>query len=312
MNFRPILRILARIAVVIAGLILVLAWYLYARDYSEYFVERKGSLSSHDIEDAGGDSLLRRSWLTLRSESGLTVECGVLAPHDAGRRFPAIIVLGGKATGKYAIDYAFDISDVIIVAVDYPYDPQESYTLLEFLVDVPAMRGALLDIVPSVMLLADYLHSRADVDTSRIILLGYCFGAPIVPVIVANDRRFGAVGMVYGGGDLHGLIRHNVRRYESALMSEFVAGLAAVLLRPIEPMRYVGNIAPTPLIMINGTEDEQIPRENTELFYAAAGEPKRIVWLESRHMNRRNVELTMRIIAALREELIRVGAIGGI
>jgi fermentation-respiration switch protein FrsA (DUF1100 family) len=113
--------------------------------------------------------------------------------------------------------------------------------------------------------------------------------------------------MVYGGGDLRGLIRHNVRRYENAFTSEVVAGLGALLLRPIEPMRYAARISPTPLIMVNGTDDEQVPRVNTELFYHAAGQPKSMTWIESRHVNRRNVELTKKIVATLKSKLVRIG-----
>jgi fermentation-respiration switch protein FrsA (DUF1100 family) len=116
--------------------------------------------------------------------------------------------------------------------------------------------------------------------------------------------------MVFGGGDLHGLIRHNVRRTENALVAEFVALLGGLLLRPIEPLRYAGRISPVPLLMINGTEDEQIPRENTELFYEAASEPKKIIWIRSAHVRKENVELTRTIIRTLKTELESAGLLG--
>ena len=86
--------------------------------------------------------------------------------------------------------------------------------------------------------------------------------------------------------------------------------LGGFLLHPLEPVRYVGRVSPTPLIMINGTEDEQVPRQNAELLYNAAGEPKTITWLASRHVRPDNIELTRSIVAALKRELGRRG-IGG-
>ena len=76
--------------------------------------------------------------------------------------------------------------------------------------------------------------------------------------------------MVYGGGELTSMIRHNVARYESLWLSEFVGRLGGALLHALEPMKYADKISPTPLIMINGENDEQIPRYNTELFFNAA------------------------------------------
>lgn len=300
------------IAIPIAGLLvlgmtLLCVLFLYTRDYSGYFASRKGLLSKSEATAAGRDSVFVRSWLTLQSTSGLRVECGMLVPREEGRRYPVIVLLGGKATGKYAVDYAIGIEDVIIIAPDYPYNPKEHYSVPEFIGDVPAIRTALLDMVPSVMLLTDYLFTRTDVDTTRIVLLGYSFGAPFVPPIIAHDRRASVAALVYGGGDLYSLLRHNVGRFEGRIVSECVAGLGTILLHPLEPLRYIGTVSPIPLIMINGTEDEQIPRANTEQLYRAAGEPKKIIWLDSRHVHPRDEALTRRIIQALEDELTALG-----
>lgn len=298
-----------RILVALVVLLLLGWWYLARQDFAAYFQERRGAGFVAEEEPAGEDSLFRKSWVRLRTPEEFSVLCGVLAPNavgDTARRYPAIIVLGGKATGRYAVDYALDIRDVILVAPDYPYEPRESYTIPEFLWDVPAIRRAIVDMIPSVMLIMDYLARRPDVDTTRIVLLGYSFGAPFVPVIMAHDQRPAVAAMVYGGGDLESLIGHNVARYEGEGTSRFVGWLAGLLLRPLEPLRYAGQIAPTPLVMINGTEDEQVPRANTERLYDAAREPKKLIWIESRHVHPRNVELTRRIIATLRGELVRL------
>ncbi len=281
--------------------------HLSVKDYSYDFVERKGALSNVHLTPAGGDSLTEKSWLTITNTDGFKVKCGVLAPRDSLRRYPAIVLLGGKATGKNAIDFALGIENVIIVAVDYPLEQRERYSLPQFLADTPEIRQALLDMVPSVMLVIDYLLTRSDIDTTKIVILGYSFGAPFVPCIVAHEKRIAVAAMVYGAGDLRSLIRHNVRRYEGELMSEFVGILGGMLLSPLEPMRYIERVSPTPLIMINGTNDEMIPRVNVEALYAAAKEPKKIWWIDSKHVNPREVKLTKAIIAKLRAELVALG-----
>lgn len=293
----------------IVGILVMLSGvaYLYFRDYSDYFGKQRGTFAHATTIPAEGDSVPEKFWLKIENADGFIVECGLLVPREKGKRYPAIILLGGKATGKHAVDYALDIKDVIIAAPDYRYEPREKYSVTEFLADVPGIRRALLDMIPSVMLLTDYLFTRNDVDTSKLVIVGYSFGAPFVPCILAHDRRAAAVAMVYGGGDLRTLIRHNVRRYEGAFLSEFVGSLGGLLLRPIEPMRYVERVSPVPLLMINGTDDEQIPRENAELLYAAAYEPKKIIWIESKHVHPRNPELTAKIVGLLQEELLSLG-----
>ena len=300
---------LLRSAAVATAAVALLVAALYTRDESSEFFARKGDLAHVSLEPLSSDSLFDRSWLTLESSTGLTVVNGLLTPSSrstAGGRYPAVILLGGKATGKYAVDYALGIRNIVLVAPDYPYEPRASYTVTEFLGDVPAIRQAILDMFPSVMLVMDYLHSRSDVDTTKIVLLGYSFGAPFIPAIAASDRRASVAAIVYGGGGMRTLIRHNVRRYRGALESELVGSASALLLRPVEPLRYVQGIAPMPLVMINGTEDEQIPRQNTMALFERAGEPKTLVWIESGHVHPRNVDLTQKIIASLSSELERL------
>jgi len=301
---------LLRSAAVATAAVALLVAALYTRDESSEFFARKGDLAHVSLEPLSSDSLFDRSWLTLESSTGLMVVNGLLTPSSrstAGGRYPAVILLGGKATGKYAVDYALGIRNIVLVAPDYPYEPRASYTVTEFLGDVPAIRQAILDMFPSVMLVMDYLHSRSDVDTTKIVLLGYSFGAPFIPAIAASDRRASVAAIVYGGGGMRTLIRHNVRRYRGALESELVGSASALLLRPVEPLRYVQGIAPMPLVMINGTEDEQIPRQNTMALFERAGEPKTLVWIESGHVHPRNVDLTQKIIASLSSELERLG-----
>jgi len=280
-----------------------IALYLSYKEYSSYFQTRHGRLINISEQQ---DSNVRKFWITLGNDDGFNIDCGLLLPQHYRKRSPAIVLLGGKATGKYAVEYALGIDSVIILALDYPYEPRSSYTFWTIVQDIPAVRKALIDMVPASMLAVDYLRQRDDVDTAKIVLLGYSFGAPFVPVIAAHDWRYSAVAMVYGGGELTSMIRYNVRRYEGALLGEFVGRLGGLLLRPLEPMRYTQKISPIPLVMINGAHDEQVPRVNTEIFYKAAQEPKKIVYLESQHVNPNNPELTRRIIAVLREELRRL------
>jgi dienelactone hydrolase len=289
--------------------VVLLLLYLSRKDYTEDFRERRGVVERVSVEEYAADSVSRRFWVRIASSSGLTVTCGMLIPRPAGKQYPVIVLLGGKATGRYAVDYALGVDNVIVVAPDYPYEPRDDYSLLRFVGDVPAIRSAIFDMVPSVMLATDYLWGRPDVDTTKLILMGYSFGAPFIPAIIAQDRRAAIAVVVYGGGDVASLIRHNVQRYEGALAGYMAGWLSRLLLYPLEPLRFIDGVSPIPLLMINGTEDEQVPRENTEMLFDGARAPKEIVWIESRHVHPRNMELTKRIIGTIRVKLAERGMV---
>ncbi len=297
------IRVILWTGVVLFGVVLLIGLYLYHRDYRPCFQERRGTLIGVEEECGDADSAGVRCSVSLRSTSGLSVECAMRRPSRTGPRYPAVVLMGGRKTGKEAVDYAPRLPDIIIIAPDYRYAPRTTYTIVSFLTDVPEIRGSLLDMVPSVMLLMDYLWQRDDIDTNRIALVGYSFGAPFVPVLCVTDRRPAAGIMVYGGGDLESLIAHNLRRYESALVSECVGALGGVLLQPLEPLRYASDMHPTPLLMINGSHDEMIPHENVLAVFQKAREPKALLWIASGHVHPANRDLTEQIVALLSSQL---------
>ncbi len=291
------------------GMFLVLPaalWYSFA-DFRPALHARAGTLVCATETPVSSDSVCRSFWLELTATSGFRAEAGLLIPSNPPTPLPAVILLGGKATGKHAIDYVLDRTDMIVLALDYPYNPRPSYTFRTFAADLPAIQRALFDMIPAAQLAVDYLTGRTDIDTNRIVVIGYSFGAPFVPIIMANDPRPAVAVMVYGGGGLVSLIRHNVRRYEGPAVSTAVGWISGLLLHPLEPLRWVDRIAPRPLLMLNGGDDEQVPRANSDALFAAAREPKKRILLPSRHVRPDNVALTRMILDTLRGELGRMG-----
>lgn len=303
----PMIKLSRAIFLIIASLALVATAILYfaCRDHSGYFLRKKGTLASAVLSPYASDSTSTRHRLVLRSDSGLQVECGLLLPEQ-GRsvgRHPAVVLLAGLETGRRAIDYISDIPGVVIAAADYPYTPGDLDSAKKVLAEMPPLRRAALDTVPSAILLVDYLSRRPDVDPARIIVVGLSMGAIFVPCLAAEDRRFAAAVMVFGGGDLRAVIKHDIRGFTGKYAADLLSSLGGLLLCPIEPMRYADRISPMPLLMINGTRDQMIPRRCTEMFFQKAKGPKKLIWLPVPHMTPGNLQLTTQIVRTLQDEL---------
>jgi fermentation-respiration switch protein FrsA (DUF1100 family) len=98
------------------------------------------------------------------------------------------------------------------------------------------------------------------------------------------------VALVYGGADLATLLDANLG-LEPRAWRALWARLGAWWLAPVEPARYAGRIAPRPVVLVNGLGDPLIPRSSVEALYAAAREPRRLVWLPTGHLDPGDREL---------------------
>ncbi len=118
----------------------------------------------------------------------------------------------------------------------------------------------------------DYLESRKDVDRERLGYVGISWGAITGITYVAYDPRIKAMGSMVGGGDFLGLF--------SKKAAEKVALEGS---KSSDPVYHVARIAPRPLLFINVTKDQLILKSWAESLHKAAGEGKKVVWLETDH-----------------------------
>ena len=241
----------------------------------------------------------------LFASSGLTVDIAVKWPDEPeaqDRRRPLILLLGGHRTGRDAVDLIGDTRGTIVAAVSYPFEGNPRVKGLAVLPEVPAIRRALLDTPPALMLALDHLLTRRDVDALTVEMVGVSLGAPFGCIAGALDKRITRVWSVHGAGDPRTLLDHNLRRrIPLAPARSFVAATAYLLIDGphLAPERWVARIAPRPFVMINAEEDERLPRETVERLYAAALSPREIVWMPGQHVLPRRAELVQRLIDAV-------------
>jgi len=250
--------------------VLLIFHWLKQRDYREEFAAMRGELTEVEItvEKRKGGYIYRS--IHAVSSTGIPLAARIKTPEGAGRTLPAIIILGGLRTGSMTIDYIRESSHMIVMAIDYPYDgKKEDLSVTEFMLALSDIHGAILETPPAVMLGVDYLLSRKDVDPERITLIGGSLGAFFVPAVMAADSRIDAAAILFGAGDLQALIRGEIDM--PFPLPRFGSWVASVLVSPVEPLKYIADISPRPVFILNGREDPRIPMGLAAKLHRGAG-----------------------------------------
>ncbi len=120
---------------------------------------------------------------------------------------------------------------------------------------------------------------------ARIVAMGWSMGAVVSILVAARDPRVAAVVADSAYADQLALLRHNFRQM-SGLPAYPVAPLADVMIqwragyRPsrVRPVEAIANIAPRPILLIHGEQDDLCPVDHALQLFARAGEPKEL-WL---------------------------------
>jgi dienelactone hydrolase len=118
---------------------------------------------------------------------------------------------------------------------------------------------------------ADYLASRRDLDPKRLGYVGISWGAITGVTFAAHDPRISVVASLVGGGNFASLIPGGAP-----------ADLLAKM-RVFDPYFHVPLIAPRPLLLVNVTKDQLVPRVLADNLHKAAPAYAKRVWLEADH-----------------------------
>jgi hypothetical protein len=304
---------LRRILIIIflSIIILILAVYISGEiyrslDFREKFLERRGTLTESTERFVGEREGHMEFEITLESTTGIRSNGFLKTPVGSGKLHPAFLILGGVRTGRKTLEYIDNTRGIVMLALDYPYEGKTSrMSVLEFIRSVPGIRRAVLDTAPAAMTAVDYLLERDDVDPGRVIIIGGSLGAFFVPAHAAIDDRPAAAVMIYGAGDIQSILSasHDMPR----ILAGPAGWLGAVLVSPVEPLKYVGDISPRPLLMISGIQDSRIPPRCSRMLHDAAREPKTVTWIDAGHVTIRDEEFHRLISEALIEWLVGQG-----
>lgn len=207
-------------------------------------------------------------------KEGSRVPANLYIPKIEGKAapYPAVLLQYGSGGNKNT-NYIVAIGELavkrglIVLTIDAPNrgerkgkDPRISF-----------MDSNILQYMGDYSRATDYLCSRKDVEKERLAYVGISWGAITGVTYAAHDTRMRVIASMVGGGNFAGLI-------PGAVPEELRKQTEA-----FDPYYHVKHIAPRPLLLLNVTKDQLVPRFMAESLQKAAPEYAKRVWLECDH-----------------------------
>lgn len=131
----------------------------------------------------------------------------------------------------------------------------------------------------------DWLAARPDVDSGRVGGLGFSMGGYVMALVAAKDVRLRAVMLLASPSDYADLThwQHRQWGFLSELPAEWALSRSPMRMVDLRPIDVIGEIAPRPLLLGRGSEDNIIPEYMTRALYTAAREPKSLWIIQGAH-----------------------------
>jgi len=277
-----------------------------------FLVRRIGTVKIEDRQHISDIGSYRIDSIVLTDDRGLEVRGFLRIPEGDGP-FPAVVLLAGLNTGRESLDWVMDVPEtrhVAFLTLDYPYQGKTHFENLEFLANLIPIYQALFDGVSAGIYARRYLAKLPEIDSRRIFIVGVSFGAFYSIVSGGLDPEFAMVAAFFGGADIAALLNHNMERQgmlKLAPVRWLASRIGALILHPLEPTLWAPRIAPRPFLMINGNQDESVPREYVTMLFGAAGEPKKLIWIDSQHIDRQGPAVVGELIGQSAAWLVSLG-----
>ena len=231
------------------------------------------------LKDTTGYKL---SYVTFRSVHNKEVTGLLTVPGASSEPVPVIILLHGKGDRK-TVDYIEYGNEMLYkngyavlridisnhgdrIENDYDFDFKGDYRYWT--------RDIISQTVFDLRRAVDFISTRNELDHNKIGFFGISLGGITGTIFCGVEKRVRVPVIVLAGGQM------NLIFGKHALSSGTKNYLSV-----IEPINFVEQIAPRPLLMINAENDDIIPPLMSKLLYKKADKPKQINWYPSKHHN---------------------------
>lgn len=124
----------------------------------------------------------------------------------------------------------------------------------------------------------DLLVSRKEIDASRIGYVGHSLGASMGGQFAGVEKRAKAHVLMAGYADMSRHQAEMSKRFFHTPVEEFLR-----VASPLDGVHFVGDAAPSALLLQFARRDEVITEDDATLYFNAARQPKEIRWYDAGH-----------------------------
>ena len=269
----------------------------------EEFREAKGELLHTVLVNRESTATTRTQDFLLITTNADTVRGRVRFPKTSHGRFPAALLVVGIETGKDVVQLIEGRDSVIAVGIDYPFKGPYDFEGWNAVNTVFALRETGFKTVPQILICLDWLFHHPLVDTTDVTLIAVSFGVFTALPAAVLEHRIKRLVIVQAGGDVAEVIAANARRLSVPLPSWLAGWLGGWILAPFEPNRYVGDVAPRPVLLVSGASDEFFPSSSVKSLYDHANDPKEWIQHKSGHVMPGEKELIQELTGIVADRL---------
>ena len=226
---------------------------------------------------------------------------------------PVLFILGGLETGFDSVQHVSDIGDNILVGYNWPINSKLPKGI-SILTESPSIYKGIYKSPGQIAKAIEWVSNQAWAEKEKISLLGFSIGAIASPAVqhIIENRGLTNIGwtvLAYGGTNIGQLVNSNPNikpRWAKPLFGWIIQ----LLFNPIDPKEHLEHISGN-FLLINGKDDEFIPKESSLLMQKLTPSPKNIILLDGKHMGvgEKQKELLSIIIKETRMWLKQNGAI---
>lgn len=295
-------KVLGVIAVLAVLLLAGWKWYLDKTYFRGYDATAPLNFQLAEEKETPAYHLTKFSYAGFRDGQ---VPAVLATPKDAAGPFPCVVFVHGIGNdknfmAKHGLDEPFVKAGFAFVCFDQLMRGERKLKSKSGWAEAEAFRVRAGHTVNDTRRLIDYLMTRPDIATNRIYLVGASYGAVTGSTAASFDERIRAVVLTYGGGNLRKLLTGEALHNEIKLWSLPAALVVWYFGSVADPVNYIGQISPRPILLQNGKADTVVAPAAAQALQDAARQPKTILWYEGDHLGKTrdlDMPLTTRVLA---------------